>query len=248
MTISIGQIRIPVIATILVLIGLGILLNLGFWQVGRADEKRQLLEEIDNRKTMNPVTLEYLDNQRDKGFYHLKLDGEFLPDNYVLLDNRIVKGQAGFEVIQPYRVGHRTILINRGWIPLPQDRTVLPNVPLETGYIKVTGIVYEPTRAIVLREDQLDASTAWPKLVQSLDMEKLTALYDQLGLTIEPWILRQDPDDESFFKREWLYVNMTPERHISYAVTWFGLAFALVIIYIAALLKIKEKNLGERRK
>ena len=248
MTISIGQIRIPVIATILVLIGLGILLNLGFWQVERADEKRALLEQIENRKTMTPVTLEYLDKQQDKGFYHLKLDGEFLPDNYVLLDNRIVKGQAGFEVIQPYRVGHRTILINRGWIPLPKDRTILPKLPLESGYLQVSGIVYEPTKAIVLKEDQLDASTPWPKLIQSLDMNKLTVLYDELGLSIEPWILRQDPDSGSFFKREWLYVNMTPERHISYAVTWFGLAFALVIIYIAALLKIKEKNLGERRK
>ena len=93
-------------------------------------------------------------------------------------------------------------------------------------------------------EDNLTADTNWPKLIQALDMKKLSSLYAELGLTIEPWVLRQDPTEDSLYVQQWKYVNMPPERHISYAVTWFGLAIALVIIYIAALLFKKEKPVG----
>ena len=87
----------------------------------------------------------------------------------------------------------------------------------------------------------LDGRTAWPKLIQALDMPKLEQLFEEINIPVQPWILRQDPGADSFYQRDWQYINMPPERHTSYAVTWFGLALALGIIYIAALLRSKEK-------
>ena len=138
------------------------------------------------------------------------------------------------------------MLVNRGWIPMPQSRATLPILPEQESQFATTGVVYVPTKALVLREDVLLADEDWPKLIQSLDMPKLASLFEQLDLTIEPWVLRQDPTEGSLFVQAWRYVNMPPERHISYAVTWFGLAIALVIIYIAALLFKKEKPVGRQ--
>jgi len=240
MTIKIGQFRIPVIASLIVIIGLSILLSLGQWQLTRAEEKEAIINQINERQTMQPINLIQLDKQTAKNYFHLRFKGEYDNKHYLLLDNRILKGRPGFEVIQPIQDGSRTILVNRGWIPLPRDRRQLPAIPLIEGIQAITGIVYEPTEAIVLKEDQLNAQQ-WPILIQSLDMDKLTSLYKQVNKHIEPWVLRQDADNEVFYQREWQYHNMPPERHISYAVTWFGLAFALIIIYIAVLTRGKEK-------
>lgn len=238
--------KIPIVATIIVIIGVTILVNLGMWQVDRADEKEQLINEMDSRKTQEPISLDELDLKDDKAFYHLNIEGQLLQEYTLYLDNRIVSGRPGFEVIHPVKIGQRVVLVNRGWIPMPQSRAELPRLPEQTTDFSSAGVVYIPTEALVLREDILLADEDWPKLIQSLDMPKLTALYQELNLNIEPWVLRQDPTTDSLFVQEWRYINMPPERHISYAVTWFGLAIALVIIYIAALLFKKEKPVGRQ--
>ena len=238
--------KIPIVETIIVIIGVTILVNLGMWQVDRADEKEQLINEMDSRKTQEPISLEELDLKDDKAFYHLNIEGQLLQEYTLYLDNRIVSGRPGFEVIHPVKIGQRVVLVNRGWIPMPQSRAELPRLPEQPTDFSSAGVVYIPTEALVLREDILVADENWPKLIQSLDMPKLTALYQELNLNIEPWVLRQDPTTDSLFVQEWRYINMPPERHISYAVTWFGLAIALVIIYIAALLFKKEKPVGRQ--
>ena len=161
-----------------------------------------------------------------------------------MLDNRFFKGRPGFEVIQPLIVGKRVVLVNRGWIPLVLDRNKLPGIPSIEGELEVRGEVYEPTQAIVLKKDQLSADNPWPQLVQSVEIEMLSTLYSELGLVIEPWILRQEIVEDEFYKREWIFVAMLPEKHISYAVTWFGLALTLIIIYIAAATSREEIKIG----
>ena len=237
--------KIPVTASLLAITGLVILINLGLWQVDRAAEKELILAEMEQRQTTTPLTLQQLDKLTDKGHYHLQFSGTLLQNYTLYLDNRIVSGKPGFEVIHPVRSGDRVVLVNRGWIPMPLDRSILPELPKLPEQLDVTGIVYTPTDTLVLKEDILNSDDDWPQLIQALDMAKLEALYQELGLKIEPWILRQDPEQNELFIQEWRYVNMPPERHISYAITWFGLAIALVIIYIAALLSKKEKPVGK---
>jgi cytochrome oxidase assembly protein ShyY1 len=241
MNIRLGKIQIPIIATLLALLGLYILVSLGQWQLARADEKRAILAEMELRQTMDPISLRQLAEQSDKAYFHVTMEGQFDSDLSLYLDNRILNGRPGYEIIQPFKTGHQTILVNRGWIPLPMDRSQLPEVPNEANLRTITGIVYIPGEPLVLEEDVLSARTNWPKLIQALDMPKLQSLFGEMNLTVEPWILRQDPGAGTFYQRDWQYINMPPERHVSYAVTWFGLALALGIIYIAALLRLKEK-------
>jgi surfeit locus 1 family protein len=230
--------------TSLAILGVIFLINLGNWQLERAVEKELILSEIASKKTSKALTLSDLDKLDDKNYYRIKAIGQYDNTHYLLLDNRIYKSRPGFEVIQPFIVGKRVILVNRGWIPLPLDRNDLPAIPLVQGIIEVRGEVNEPTQAIVLKNDQLLADNSWPQLVQSLEIEKLSKLYADLDLEIEPWILRQEVVEDAFYKREWIFVAMQPEKHVSYAVTWFGLALALIIIYIAAATSREEIKIG----
>ena len=233
------QIKLRFGSLIVVTLGLAFLLNLGFWQLDRAEEKRNILAEIESRKTAEPLTLQQLDGREDKGYYKVKLTGKFLSEPQFLLDNKIRNSQAGFEVIQAFKAQNRIILVNRGWIPLPRLRADLPEVPTPEGQQNIVGEVNLPSEAIVLREDVLPTDDISQLVIQAIDMTKLTEYFASKDYRIEPWIVRQEGDDR-FFTRTWVNVSMPPERHTSYAVTWFGLAIALIIIYIAAASKREE--------
>lgn len=244
MKIGMYHFRPGLIASIVVLMGIIILVKLGSWQLIRADEKKQILADVEIRKTAKPMTLNELDNKDDKNYYHLKLEGYFDNRHYLLLDNRFFKGRVGFEVIQPFIIDNRVVLVNRGWIPLPVDRNNLPQIPAQEGTMELYGEVSIPVEKFILKADQLEAESQWPQLIQSIDIKALTKVYGELEMSIEPWVLRQDRDADPFYQRLWIFVNMTPERHISYAITWFGMALALLIIYIAAFTSRKEIKIG----
>ncbi|MBT8450260.1 MAG: SURF1 family protein [Gammaproteobacteria bacterium] len=244
MNIRLGKLKISLPALIVVILAVSLLLNLGVWQLQRADEKRLIENDIANRKTQAPIELSVLESKDDKAYYHVRLTGYFENDKSLFLDNRIINGQPGYEVLQPLVIDHRSILVNRGWIPWARERNVLPEIPNQSGIRTITGIVYIPGDAFVLEEDKLDAKSAWPKLIQALDMQKIQNVYADTGLNIDTWVLREDPDNQDFYTREWTYVSMPPARHVSYAVTWFGLALALVTIYLVVLIRTKEKDIG----
>ena len=239
---KIGQynIQFHLIATIVVILSILFLINLGQWQLNRAELKKEILKDVEIRKTSAPLSLELLDDKEDKNYYHVKLKGRFDNEHYLLLDNRFYKSKPGFEVIQPLISHNRVILVNRGWIPLPLDRNNLPAIPSVTAEIQIDGEVNIPGKAIVLKADQLSAKKSWPQLIQSIDIKALTQLYSEIDMKVDPWVLRQDPDDDPFYRREWLFFSLKPEQHYAYAATWFGLAFILLIIYIAAVTKRED--------
>ena len=236
--------RPKILPSSLAILGVIFLINLGNWQLDRAVEKELILSDIASKKTSKALILSDLDKLEDINYYRFKATGQYDNNHYLLLDNRFYKSRPGFEVIQPLIVGKRVVLVNRGWIPLPLDRNDLPKIPVVEGIIEVRGEVNEPTQAIVLKSDQLSAKNSWPQLVQSLEIKALRQLYSEIDLDIEPWILRQEVVEDAFYKREWIFVAMLPEKHVSYAVTWFGLALALIMIYIAAVSNREEIKIG----
>ncbi len=55
----------------------------------------------------------------------------------------------------------------------------------------------------------------------------------QLGAPLLPFVLRLSPHSEHGYVREWqTRTGLSPERHVGYAVQWFALAVALVVLCI----------------
>ena len=73
----------------------------------------------------------------------------------------------------------------------------------------------------------------WPKLIQNLQIDDLQ---QQVGQPIFPYVVRLDAGMPGAYQTEWqvFAVGFGPERHIAYAVTWFTLAFALVVIWLVS--------------
>lgn len=71
----------------------------------------------------------------------------------------------------------------------------------------------------------------WPYRIQLIDTEKLE---EELGYSLLPIVLLLDKDLPDGFVRDWkpLPLRFGPEKNVGYAVQWFGLAAALLIIYL----------------
>src|SRR5690606_34163210 len=85
--------------TLLYVLLLPLLLRLGFWQLSREQEKLDLLAVYDSRQQQAPVDLQTLDPAEDLQYRQVEFSGQADNDHVFLLDNRIVGGQVGYEVL-----------------------------------------------------------------------------------------------------------------------------------------------------
>ncbi|WP_016782735.1 SURF1 family protein, partial [Pseudomonas fragi] len=89
--------------TLTVLALLPLLLFLGFWQLGRAEQKRVLLDNYAERQMAAPVAVGQLHGLADPAFRRVQLRGHFDGQHSLLLDNRVRDGQGGVELLQPFQ-------------------------------------------------------------------------------------------------------------------------------------------------
>jgi len=210
------------IATLALLL-IPLLLWLGLWQLQRADEKQQLLDHWSSART-NLTALPEPGNPAQLG---VSLTGSFVNGVIYLLDNRTREGRPGYEVVVPFKPDSqaqedRLVLVNLGWIAASQYRDRLPEIHPPRGVISLSGRLVTPTQAIQLLPDswQQDGRVR----IQQLDMVRLALRHPGLY----PAVIRVDKSLLPELSIGWPVVNMLPERHIGYAIQWFGLAIVLM--------------------
>ncbi|MEP6389746.1 MAG: SURF1 family protein [Halioglobus sp.] len=212
------------------------LIMLGFWQLSRAHEKEVLAAMFDARAQQTPLSL----NQAalwerppsELGYLPVKLEGELVPDNYLLLDNRILSGRYGNEVVALLDMGNGTsVLINRGWVKSDPARLALPEVPQPDGTRSTQGYIYvAPGEPYLLAEQPFEG--AWPMTVQALEMQKLAPIVQaRTGTRLFPYPVRLDAGQDLALDIDWQVVNVRPEKHRGYAVQWFAMAGMLALLY-----------------
>lgn len=204
-----------------------VFLRLGIWQLDRKEEKAELFARFEQAPVLGIE--EAL--RRGEEFARGAAYGSYDPVRHLLLDNRIWRGRPGVHALTPFRLADgRLILVNRGWLPLPADRSSLPDVPTGSAARTVHGRLARAVSggprlggADVLLTDR------WPQLITYLDLDDVSAA---LGEALQPWILQLDADDPSGFgDRQWSPAVMKPSVHGAYAFQWMALAAAALIIW-----------------
>jgi len=215
-----------------------VLMSLGFWQLDRAAQKRVLLEAYGDRPTDAAIRIENnFVPGADWRYRRAQVIGAYDRDHQFLLDNRVYQGRVGYHVLTPLRLarGDAAVLVNRGWVPQGATRADLPPLPAPSELeLSIEGLIdFPPQKVFVLGEGE-DRDPGWPKVLQQVRLELQT---QQLGVRLLPMVLLLDKDQPGGFVREWNPVVVGPERHVGYAVQWFALAAALVILYLWVNLK-----------
>lgn len=227
--------------TLLGLLILPILLRLGFWQLERAEEKKQLLQSIDQIQSQPMVSLITLDSNAAVNQYRqVSAEGEFIKGRYWLVDNSVHLGKVGYEVVSPFVLTNKQIiLVNRGWVAAPLLRSELPVIQDIWGQIQLQGRLTTPSDNRLARE--LEADKNWPKRIQKLQIDKAML---QLGAVLMPWVMQLSPESEYALAMEWKNVNVSPAKHQAYAVQWFAMSVALGIALIVVNIRI-DKNIDQ---
>lgn len=229
----------PVIATLVTFVAVVIMLKLGFWQLERMQEKQLRMQSLAERQQQSAISLMDLNDEKG-GFADTPVSfvGSPKAEKVLLLDNRIYQGTVGYEVLAFVDTNAGTVIVNYGWIEAPATRDSLPNIAFGLGLQTYEGHVVEPSLNPMIRETQ-QLITDYPAVVQQLDIPLLERLTQE---SLLPFVVSRIPTDVEPFIRNWQPVVMPPEKHIGYAIQWFGLALAAITIYLFAVFKRKSSR------
>jgi surfeit locus 1 family protein len=212
---------------------MGLFVGLGVWQLNRAQEKEamHLRYELRSQGPADSLTLPIQDRQAWQ-YRRVRTTGRFMTHRQFLLDNQVSRGEVGYHVLTPFKpAGHRRlVLVDRGWVPLGASRERLPDVDVTDAKVAVKGTVYLPYEQSFSLGGMAAGESGWPLRVQFVEFDSMASRLEQ---PLAHMILRLDPQSPYGYRREWQITPFGPERHRGYAVQWFALAVALLVIYVA---------------
>ena len=215
------------------MVGVGLTLSLGRWQLQRAAYKESLAEQAQARAALAPLSQDALlalgpDALPSQAQRRTVLRGVWLPQHTVALDNRQMLYKQGFFIMTPLQLdaagAGAVVLVQRGWLPrnfLQRDALL----PFETpaGAVEVAGtIALTPARLY-----EFDAAEKG-RIRQNLD---IASYRSETGLALRDFMLvEQGPAAEGLL-RVWPAPNLGIERHYGYAFQWFSLATLIAGLY-----------------
>lgn len=219
---------------VLYLLLVSFLSGLGFWQLGRGEQKQLLIQQQQTASLAEPINLNQqriIDGESDR-YRRVVVKGHYDVAHQFLIDNQVMDGKSGFLVLTPLIVDgfEQAILVNRGWVALGNDRRQLPDVAFEAGPVELSArINHFPLPGIKLAGMEMPGQ-GWPSVLQLVDSAKIS---EKLGYPIADYQLELSADAAHGYRREWrTSVAIPPEKHQAYAVQWFGLAIALSFLFV----------------
>ncbi len=218
-----------VLVLLAALVAMGVTARLGWWQLGRAQTKTELAEQLQGRSAMPELSAAAALALSPEDAHHrlVRLSGQWVSAATVFLDNRPMQGRAGFVVVTPLRLTGRpeVVLVQRGWVPRDfQDRTRLPALDTPTGEVTVLGTVAPPP-------SQLYAFDAGERgaIRQNID---LGTFGSETGLSLAAWSVLQAGPQDSQFQRAWPKPGVDVSKHHGYAFQWFALCALIGLLYV----------------
>lgn len=208
--------------------GIAATIGLGQWQLGRAQQKAELLAAREAALREAPIHLGQaplpVDSIEDR---RVEARGRFDPRGMVFLDNRVRNGRPGYEVVMPLRIegGDMHVLVNRGWVAADADRTRLPRIRTPEHEVSVTGIAVVPGRKVFELSDETIQGRVW----QNLSLERYRARMDY---KLHPVMIQQTSEADDGLLREWPTPRRSIDVHRSYALQWFSFAALIAALYV----------------
>lgn len=195
----------------LALTGEAALLGLAHWQYARMQERDAQAAALAARL---PV----------------QVAGEWRPDQTVALDNQPApdgSGRIGWRILTPLALEDSTVIVDRGWVPLPRDRTAVPDFTAVAPAINVLSGVLAPypvRKGILGGPD----TTTNPKVLAWLNPALITDVpvgqeYLQATTPTSPGLMAVPPPPPD------------GQQNAAYALQWLVMALAWALCWVAAL-------------
>jgi Uncharacterized conserved protein len=230
--------RPPVWAWLLAAFGLAAFLALGFWQLQRAQEKKQLIRSFEAAAAQHPRQLAAGAHQQPGlHFVAAQAQGVYL-HRQILLAGQSHGDDPGYDVLTPLRLDDGAVLlVNRGFVAGTPMSGSLPTPAIPDGRQQVHGL-WRPLPKPALQLGPTDSchhQRPWPRLLTYPTDADLRCLY---GAQLLPGELLLAPGVQGGFVRDWHpSFGVSPQRHYAYAAQWFTFAITLIVLFLVLNLK-----------
>lgn len=206
-----------------------ILIGLGLWQLERREEKHALIAEMAHRMIAPAESIEaLLINEAEAPFRHATAHGTFehAQESYVFAPRTTETGtHLGYKVITPLRLtAGALVMVDRGWVP-EEQRSPRARLKGQTDReVTIRGLLKPPRAPGMFTPDPNTVEHIWyvhdiTAMTAAYGVKPATMLYLEASMSEPggPIPLSETPE--------------IPDNHLAYAITWFGLAIVLVVIY-----------------
>jgi surfeit locus 1 family protein len=201
--------------------------SLGNWQTHRAEQKLEAARRLDAALRDAALSISAAPISADEAENHrVSARGSFVAGATLFLDNKVLRGVAGYHVVTPLRLegGDVHVLVDRGWIAAG-ERLALPSVPTPEGAQTIEGIAVVPIRRFL----ELAPEPATGPLRQNLVIEREE---QRLALKLHPFVIEQTSDARDGLARVWVRPDTGVDMHRSYALQWYSFAALAVLLYV----------------
>jgi surfeit locus 1 family protein len=236
--------RSLVVLGLLSLVALAILISLGIWQLHRLAWKEALIAEVSARANAPPAPPpDEADwpglKPEDYEYRHVRLTGTYDPAQQALVFRALEKprgryGGQGFVVMTPLRLANgASVIVNRGFTPT-ERKAAAQAAP--AGETEVVGLMRasEPRNAFTPADNP--ASGEWytrdpAAIAAALGVARAAPFTIDADSAADPNALPEGGETVLAFAN----------NHFEYALTWFGMAIALVGVFAAYAISVLRK-------
>jgi surfeit locus 1 family protein len=216
---------------------------LGVWQVQRMAWKHDLIARVDARVHAAPVPAPVRSqwptvSDASDAYRRVSVTGRFVP-GMETRTQAVTELGAGSWLLAPLQTGSGDyVLVNRGFVPTGKTPAEAP-----PGMVTVQGLlrISEPVGGFLRRNDP--AQGRW----YSRDVAAIARSHGLPADRVAPFFIDADRDPASDgWPRGGLTVVKFRDSHLSYALTWFGMA--LLTLAGGAYLFASERRLRHHRR
>ena len=208
-----------------------LMVNLGFWQLRRLDERRAENVQIAAAMSVSPTDIgERLDHQGlPPDYTAVAATGTYLADDEVRIGNRSSGGQPGWWLATPLELEDgRAVAVVRGWVPRRSlaglgDRSAAP----PAGEVTVVGLAFDSVGGGRV-------AVTGPGETPEISRMDLVRFAEVSGVDVEGVWIRlqtQSPPQPEQLPVPVPAPDLVDGPHLSYAFQWFFFSAGAIVVY-----------------
>ncbi|MFW7525820.1 SURF1 family protein [Vibrio ostreicida] len=227
------------VVVLVTLTAFSILVKLGLWQLSRAELKQQMETILDSRKNMAEIELSVFEVSNNDYLTGTRVSADLIPleGKYVLLDNQTYQGKVGYLAYQLMLFApERAILVELGFVAAMRQRALLPQVEWLARPLSLSGRLYQRSENPLSHALHIESQI--PHRIQNLNIKQLEQYWQH---PIAPYVLQPQSLDWPY-QQPWVPVPLSSEKHFGYAVQWFAMATALLLLSLWMLVRAIKRG------
>ena len=213
---------------------LALLVGLGTWQMQRKAWKEDLIAQITARVHQPPVALAELEKRAPAGleYARVRVRGTFRHESEQFLWEPDPRQGPGYHVYTPLQLDdERFILVNRGYVTEARKAPAARAEGQVAGAVDVVGLLRKPVTRAMFSPDR-GSTGVW--YWRDFDGIARAALGADAGKAVRTVLdAEATPANPGGWPQGGVTRLTLPNRHLEYALTWYGLALTLVGVLTA---------------